>query len=215
MVEAGIILEWAGRNGLALDGGQLAKLAEFKGRVLEANKYMNLTAITGGEEFAVKHFIDSLSLHAWLPYGAKVVDVGTGAGFPGVPLKIARPDIELTLMDSLRKRVFFLRETLERLSISGVNCLHARAEEYNRKPEHRQSYDICAARAVARLAALAGYTLPFVKRGGLLLAMKGADVNEELDEAAPVIKKLGGEVKEVKAIEIGLGITHSVVVIGK
>jgi 16S rRNA (guanine527-N7)-methyltransferase len=155
MDEAGIIQEWAGRNGLALNEEQLTKLAEFKSRVLEANKYMNLTAITGAEEFAVKHFIDSLSLHAWLPFGAKTVDVGTGAGFPGVPLKIARPDIDLTLMDSLRKRVFFLRETLERLAITGVSCLHARAEEYNRRPEHRQSYDICTARAVARLAVLA------------------------------------------------------------
>jgi 16S rRNA (guanine527-N7)-methyltransferase len=215
MDEAGMIQEWAERNDLALSDEQLAKLAEYKTRVLETNKYMNLTAITDETEITVKHFIDSLSLHAWLPYGAKAVDIGTGAGFPGVPLKIARQDIELTLMDSLRKRIFFLRETLQQLSIDGVTCLHARAEEFNRKPEHMQSYDICMARAVARLAVLAGYALPFVKRGGLLLAMKGADINDELEEAAPVIKKLGGAVNEVKFVEIGMEITHSVVVIGR
>jgi 16S rRNA (guanine527-N7)-methyltransferase len=176
---------------------------------------MNLTAITDEAEFAVKHFIDSLTLMPWLPAGAKVLDVGTGAGFPGVPLKIARPDIKLTLMDSLRKRIFFLRETVDGLKLEDVTCLHARAEEFIRKPEHKERYDICTARAVARLTGLVGYTLPFVKPGGLLLAMKGADVTDELNEARPVIKKLGGAVTEVKPVEIGMGITHTVVVIGK
>ncbi len=208
-----LLMNWAEKNNIKINGTQISLLSEYQNCVLEVNKHMNLTAITGDNDFTVKHFIDSLTLLPWLPQNAKVIDVGTGAGFPGVPLKITRPDISITLMDSLRKRVFFLRDSIDLLGLENVNCVHARAEEFIRKPDYREQYDICAARAVARLSVLAGYTLPFVKRGGLLLAMKGPDAAEEIAEAAPLIKKLRAEIKEVKPVEIAEGITHTVIVI--
>ncbi len=210
-----VLMSWAEKNNIEIDGGQLSLLSAYQNRVLEVNEHMNLTAITGDENFTVKHFIDSLTLLPWLPQNAKVIDVGTGAGFPGVPLKIMRPDVGITLMDSLRKRVYFLRESINLLCLENVCCVHARAEEFVRKPDYREQYDICAARAVARLSVLAGYTLPFVKRGGLLLAMKGPDAAEEIAEAAPIIKRLRAEIKEVKPVEIAEGITHTVIVIEK
>ncbi len=208
-----ILIKWAENNGIALSAAQLKQLADYQARTLEVNRHMNLTAITDDAEFTVKHFIDSLTLLPWLPQNARVLDVGTGAGFPGLPLKIARPDIKLTLIDSLRKRIFFLRETADELNLADVECVHARAEEVIRKPEYKGRFDICAARAVARLSALAEYTVPFLKRGGLLLAMKGPDAREEIKEAAPVLKKLGAAVRETRRTEIGLGIAHQVVVV--
>ncbi len=208
-----LITEWALRGKTALSAAQLEALALYQARTLEVNRYMNLTAVTDDAEFTVKHFIDSLTLLPWLPQNARVLDVGTGAGFPGLPLKIARPDIKLTLMDSLRKRILFLRDTVAELNLTDAECVHARAEEFIRKPEYAGRFDICAARAVAKLSALTGYTVPFLKPGGLLLAMKGPNPGDEIKEAAPVLKKLGAAVKETRGFEIGLGITHTVVVI--
>ena len=209
------VTDWLSRreNAFPLTEVQLSQLSLFKERLLEANQYMNLTAITEDEAIAKKHFIDSLSLLPWITPGAKLLDIGAGAGFPGLPLKIARPDIHLTLLDSLRKRILFLRETADALNLDNVECVHARAEEINKTGAYRARSDICTARAVARLDRLAGYALPFLKPGGLFLAMKGPDAADEIKEAEGKINKLGGRVLEIRAVEIAEGMKHSVVVV--
>jgi 16S rRNA (guanine527-N7)-methyltransferase len=206
-----IIEKWA-ENKLKITDTQFDALEAYQNRVLEINKHMNLTAITGDEDFAVKHIIDSLTLLPYIREGAGVIDIGTGAGFPGLVLRIMK-NIRLTLLDSLRKRVVFLRETADMLGFPETECVHARAEEWQKK--HAEVYDICTARAVASLDKLAGYALPLVKKDGLFLAMKGRDVGGEIENAKPALKKFGGVIEEVKIAEIAEGLEHSVVVIRK
>jgi len=209
-----IILDWLKDRGRgeSLSEGQLSLMARYQEMVLSAK--FNLTAIRGDEDFAVKHFVDSLSLLPWvdkLSGDARVIDVGTGAGFPGVPIKIARPRVDITLLDSLLKRVHFLRGAVAELGFEDVECIHARAEEHAKRKG--ACYDMVVARAVARLNTLVEYALPLVKPGGLLLAMKGPDVSAEIKDAMPILDKLGGVVREVETVEISRVIRHTVVVI--
>lgn len=181
--------------GIELDDKQLSKLERYYELLIEWNKKMNLTRITEPEEVAVKHFADSLTLLNFveIPEGASVIDVGTGAGFPGIPLKIARPDIRLTLLDSLNKRLTFLDEVCFELGIES-NLVHSRAEHASKNPPYREAYDLAVSRAVARMRVLAEYCLPYVKVGGQFAAMKGPDLREELEEAAEIIETLGGDI---------------------
>lgn len=190
---------------------------DFKGRVLEKNKVMNLTAITEDEEFNIKHFLDSLSLLKLEEIqGAKrVLDLGTGAGFPGVPLKIAKKDLHITLLDSLKKRIDFLNETIEDMGLEGIRGIHARAEELSRKDDYREAFDLVTSRAVANLATLYEYCLPFVKVGGYMVAMKGPDIEGELKEGQAALKALGGELVEVKKIDLPQDIEHTLVLVKK
>lgn len=190
---------------------------DFKGRVLEKNKVMNLTAITEDEEFNIKHFLDSLSLLKLEEIqGAKrVLDLGTGAGFPGVPLKIAKKDLDITLLDSLKKRIDFLNETIEDMGLEGIRGIHARAEELSRKDDYREAFDLVTSRAVANLATLYEYCLPFVKVGGYMVAMKGPDIEGELKEGQAALKALGGELVEVKKIDLPQDIEHTLVLVKK
>lgn len=190
---------------------------DFKGRVLEKNKVMNLTAITEDEEFNIKHFLDSLSLLKLEEIqGAKrVLDLGTGAGFPGVPLKIAKKDLDITLLDSLKKRIDFLNETIEDMGLEGIWGIHARAEELSRKDDYREAFDLVTSRAVANLATLYEYCLPFVKVGGYMVAMKGPDIEGELKEGQAALKALGGELVEVKKIDLPQDIEHTLVLVKK
>ena len=160
--------------------------------MVEYNKNVNLTAITEPEEIWLKHFADSILLMKYveIPENASLIDIGTGAGFPSVPLKIYRNDIKLTMLDSLNKRIRFLNELCERLSIE-TETVHGRAEEYGRKTEFRERYDIAVARAVASMPSLSEYCLPFVKTGGIFAAMKGP--NEDAGNAENAVKILGGE----------------------
>ncbi len=179
---------------LDLDATQLDKFEKFYRLVIEQNRVMNLTAITEPHEFAVKHIIDSLS--AWdekiFSGVEKILDVGSGAGFPGIPLKIFRPQLKFTLLDSLNKRVEFLRRVVAELELDGVEIYHGRAEELARQKNFREQFDVVTSRAVARLNILAEYCLPFVKVGGKFVALKGKSFREELDEARVAIKILGG-----------------------
>ncbi len=168
--------------------------------LLAWNEKMNLTAITEHSEILNKHFIDSLSCHALLPTGAKVVDVGTGAGFPGIPLKIVRPDLTVTLMDSLQKRLTFLDTVCESLSLSGIETVHMRAEDAGQSLVHRECYDVSLARAVAPLPVLCEYCMPLVKPGGVFLALKGRDGGMEAEKAEKAIKILGGELMEIRDV---------------
>ncbi len=183
--------------------------------LLEWNEKINLTAITEPSEIATKHYRDSLTCIGSIPDRASVVDVGTGAGFPGIPIKIARPDVSLTLMDALNKRVTFLKEVCAQLGLD-ADCVHIRAEDAGRDKVYREAFDVAVSRAVARLCVLAEYCLPLVKVGGRMLAMKGKSIDGELSEAAGLIQKLGGRIAEVQLHPIeGTDIVHSIVVIEK
>lgn len=181
----------------------------------EMNKVMNLTAISGEEDVARLHFLDCAALLSFTELsGKRVIDIGSGAGFPGMALKIACPDMDITLLDSLDKRIGFLKKLCEKLSLSGVECVHMRAEEA--PAEYRQSYDYALSRAVARLSVLAELCLPFVKKGGYFVAMKGPDCKAEIDEAKRAVALLGGELEGVEDYTIpGTEIVHSAVMIRK
>ena len=201
--------------GLPLDGEALRRYRLYYETLTEQNKVMNLTAIEGEADSARLHFLDCAALLTLCePGGKSVIDVGSGAGFPGLPLKIACPSLSLTMLDSLDKRVGFLRETCEALALADVVCIHARAEEA--PAAFRQGFDAAVSRAVARLNLLSELCLPFVKVGGLFAAMKGPGAAEELAEAKKAIRTLGGEIEHVAEYTIpGTDVTHTAVLIRK
>ena len=201
--------------GLPLDGTALSRYRLYADVLSETNRVMNLTAITGEDEIARLHFLDSAALLTLPGFpGGRVIDVGTGAGFPGLALKIARPELSLVLLDSLDKRVGFLRGVCDRLGLADVTCVHARAEEA--PAEYRAAFDCAVSRAVARLNVLCELCLPFVRVGGAFLAMKGPEHADELEEARRAIRLLGGELESENDYTIpGTEIVHSVIVIRK
>ena len=200
---------------LGADPDKIPALEAFSAMMVEANKVMNLTGITEPKEVATLHLLDSLSL---LPLadlkGKTVVDVGTGAGFPGMPLAIAVPEMSITLLDSLNKRIEFLRRSCEELGLTNAQCVHGRAEEFAQA--HRESYDFAVSRAVAALPVLCELCLPLVKVGGSFLAMKSSHTEDEINQAKPAIAKLGGRIAKVADYTIPTtDIVHRVVVIEK
>lgn len=184
----------AEQYGLVLTEKMLQQFDMYFQLLLEWNEKINLTTITEPKEAAVKHMIDSLSCwnDRYFPPGASVIDVGTGAGFPGIPLKIYRPDIRLTLLDSLQKRVNFLQEAADKLKLDYVQCVHMRAEEGARQEAFRERFDVAVSRAVARLPVLAEYCMPFVRVDGFFIALKGMKYAEEVRDGARAVKLLGG-----------------------
>ena len=204
-----------GLNGLGLDAAKAEPLEAFARLVLEKNKVMNLTAITDEADFARLHLLDSAALLSVADFGGKrAVDVGTGAGFPGVPLRILCPAVKMTLLDSTGKRVDFLRESCDTLGLTGVNCVHARAEEF--AAARREAFDLATSRAVAALPVLCELCLPLVKVGGQFLAMKSARSDEELDGAMDAITVLGGRLADVVDYAIpDSDVIHRVIVIDK
>ena len=183
-------------QGIAVSDKQLELLDSFGALLTEKNKSVNLTSITDPDGIAVKHFADSISLlKADIPQGAKVLDLGCGAGFPGIPLLIMRPDIKLTLLDSTGKKLDFVSEALDALGLE-AEVLHGRAEELGQNPDYREKYDIVVSRAVARLNTLCELALPLVKPGGTFIPMKGASAAEEAKAAYTAIKTLGGSLEK-------------------
>lgn len=179
---------------LTLTGTQIDALVGYSALLLDANTRMNLTAVTEPADFARRHLLDSLCPPALrsIPEGASVIDVGTGAGLPGVPLAIARPDLRVTLVDARRKKAEFVEKAIAALRITNAAALWGRAEDLARDPRHREAYDVALARALAALPVLSEYLLPFVRTGGAMLAWKGAAAEEELDAARDAISALGG-----------------------
>lgn len=200
MDKTDILREACGKTGIELSDRQAEQFMIYYDFLVEKNKVMNLTAITEFEDVVLKHFVDSIAIvQAVDPkqYNS-LIDVGTGAGFPGVPLKIVFPHLNVVLMDSLNKRILFLNELIDKLQCNDIKAVHARAEDLARQKEYRASFDICVSRAVANLSSLSEYCLPFVRRGGLFVSYKSIQIDEEINDSKKAVFLLGGKLKEKK-----------------
>lgn len=204
--------------GLVLEDYQIRQFCRFEELLLETNKVMNLTAITDPGEVAVKHMADSLSCYdeRYFPKDASLLDLGTGAGFPGIPLAIFRPDLTVTFFDSLQKRLNFLNEVCRETGLRKVAFLHGRAEEMAHQEAYREQFDLVTSRAVARLSILCEWALPYVRNNGLFIALKGAQYEEEIKEASNALRILGGTLEEVRPVTLpGLSDKRAVLYIRK
>lgn len=186
--------------GILLSEQQINQFLKYYEMLIEKNKVMNLTAITEFDEVVVKHFIDSISIAKYysMEKDSSVIDVGTGAGFPGIPLKIVYPDLSVTLLDSLNKRVKFLAEVCEELGLQNVEMIHGRAEDFGNIADYREKYDVCVSRAVANLSTLSEYCLPFVKTGGYFIPYKSGNIEEELQSSKKALNILGAKVEKIE-----------------
>ena len=202
--------------GIELSEEQQNQFYNYMELLLEWNEKVNLTAITKQEEILTKHFIDSLSIAPYISSNDKILDIGTGAGFPGIPIKIILPQNSVILLDSLNKRINFLNEVIKELKLKNVQAIHGRAEEFNNINGERESYDIVVSRAVAKLNVLLEYMLPFVKIGGKCICMKSMDIEQEIEEAEKALEILGGKIEKVDTITLeNTNIQRKIVIIQK
>lgn len=190
--------KYLNETSLKFNEKQKEQLYLYMNLLIEWNEKINLTAITKPEEIIIKHFIDSITISKYIKSGSYICDIGTGAGFPGIPLKIAFPHLKVTLLDSLNKRLKFLNEVIEKLGLEGIETVHGRAEDGAKKPELREAFDLSVTRAVARISVISEYCLPYVKTGGYFAAYKSGKAAEELEEGKKAIAVLGGKVEKTE-----------------
>ena len=213
-----ILEQKLGELGIKQDQNQLERFHKFYQLLIEWNKVMNLTGITEYEDVVEKHFVDSLSIIKAIDLSGihTVIDVGTGAGFPGIPLKIAFPHLRVVLLDSLNKRIKFLDEVISQLGLTEIRTIHGRAEEYARKEEYREQFDLCVSRAVANLSTLSEYCLPYIQVGGMFIPYKSGEIDDEVEQSKKAVRILGGNIKKVMKFELpGTDIHRSFVLIHK
>lgn len=218
MTDVNALIKGAEALGIKLEKEQIDNFILYKELLEEWNQKINITTITDSFEIDIKHFVDSITplTTEFFKENIKLIDIGTGGGFPGLPIKIMREDIEVVLVDSTKKKVNFLADVIDKLGLEKIQAIHGRAEEMGRNTNYREKFDIAISRAVAQLNTLCEYCLPFVKVGGYFIAMKGPDVKEEVEEASNSIKLLGGKLIDTKVIKLPLSdITHSLIIIEK
>ena len=189
----------ANKINVQLNEKQIDNFFKYKNMLIETNKKFNLTAITDDKEIIIKHFIDSLIINKYINLNTSIIDVGTGAGFPGIPIKIVRDDLEITLLDSLNKRLNFLNDVIKELDLKNIKTLHGRAEDIGHNSSYREKYDYVTARAVANLSTLSELCIPFLKVNGIFICMKGNSI-DEVENAQNAINKLGGEIINIEKL---------------
>ena len=197
-----IINNYSKKINILLNEEQIEKFYKYMNLLIEWNKKINLTAIIEPKEIILKHFIDSLTINKYIKDNSKIADVGTGAGFPGIPLKIIRPDIQLVLVDSLNKRINFLNEVIEQLNLKNIETIHIRIEEFGQNTKYREKFDYSTARAVANLSTLSEYLLPIVKVGGQVICMKGSNIQDEINQSKKALSILGGTLNNIEEFKL-------------
>lgn len=192
-----LLIESAKKIDIILSDEQVNKFYKYMSLLIEWNKKINLTAITEPKDIILKHFIDSMTISKYIKDSDRIIDVGTGAGFPGIPIKIIKEENEIVLLDSLNKRISFLNEVIKELGLNNINCIHSRAEEAGRNKNFREKFDISTSRAVANMSVLSEYLIPFTKMGGKVIFMKGSEIEQELEDSKNAIKLLGGKINKI------------------
>ena len=210
------LIKDAEKIGVLLNEFHVKQFEKFQNLLLEWNEKINLTAITEEEDIITKHFIDSLYCLKYINSNDSLIDVGTGAGFPGIPIKIVSHETKVTLLDSLNKRIVYLNNVIDELKLDKIVAVHGRAEEFGKNHEYREKYDVVTARAVANMKVLSEYCLPFLKVGGRFICMKGSEYSDELEDAKSHIGNLGGKITKTEEIVLpGTDIKHSIIIIEK
>mgnify|MGYP001569233062 CR=1 FL=1 len=213
------ILNEASNNvGLKFDQKKYDQFMLYKDLIKEWNEKINLTAIKEDEAIVQKHFIDSMKVFKFdqLKNAKNVIDIGTGGGFPGIPMKIIKPEVNIVLLDSLNKRIIFLNEVINRLDLKNIKAIHGRAEDFAKEKQYREKFDVAVSRAVANLTVLSEYCIPYVKVGGYFVAMKGPAVEEEIKLSKNAIRMLGGQIEHIEKVQIeGSDLNHNLVIIKK